>query len=41
MMDALKINCGIIDEKYMAFCEEDMERIHEDNEDRIINMLEG
>jgi hypothetical protein len=41
VMRALKMNCGIIEEKYMLFCEEDMERIHEDNEDRIITMLEG
>ena len=36
----LKINCGIIDEKYLIYNEEDLERIHEENEDKIINMLE-
>ena len=36
----LRINCGIIDEKHLIYNEEDLERIHEENEDKIINMLE-
>lgn len=40
LRDTLRLNCGIIDEKYLVCSEEDLERIHEENEDRIINMLE-
>ena len=38
--EAVRVGCGIIDEKYIVCNEEDLERIHEENEDKIINMLE-
>jgi len=36
----IKLKCGIIEEKQVIFSQLDMERVHEENEDKIIFMLE-
>jgi hypothetical protein len=40
MAECLSFRCGLIAEQLCITCEEELERAHEENEDRIIEMLE-